>query len=165
MGNWRSIGFWWRRTWSEIRPGAEARRGAIWAALATVLWAIVVGTLNLKLGYGLWANFLFACAVAALGIPLVTLGVALVLTILRRLPRLAAGFLVGAFLFLVALFWFDSLGFWTAGALLAIECMLGAAIATVLATGWRSAARSKRIVTIAIGVVALAANVWLVYFL
>jgi len=165
MGNWRSIGFWWRRTWSEIRPGAEARRGAIWAALAAVLWAIVVGALNLKLGYGLWANFLFACAVAALGIPLVTLGVALVLTILRRLPRLAAGFLVGAFLFLVALFWFDSLGFWTAGALLAIECTLGAAIATVLAAGWRSAARSKRIVTIAIGVVALAANGWLVYFL
>jgi len=165
MPNWRSIGFRWRRTWGEIRPGAEARRGAIWAALATVLWAIVVGALNLKLGYGLWANFLFACAVAALGIPLVTLGVALVLTILRRLPRVAAGFLVGAFLFLVALFWFDSLGFWTAGALLAIECMLGAATATVLAAGWGSAARSKRIVTIAIGVVALAANAWLVYFL
>ena len=90
----------------------------MWAALATVIWAIVVGALNLKLGYGIWANFLFACGVAALGIPVVTLAVALVLTILRKLPRLAAGFVVGAFLFLVALFWFDSLGYWTAGALL-----------------------------------------------
>ncbi|MGH9692806.1 MAG: hypothetical protein ACRD5Z_01590, partial [Bryobacteraceae bacterium] len=76
MRNWRSIGSWWRRTWSEIRPGREARRGAMWAAFATVIWAIVVGALNLKLGYGIWANFLFACGVAALGIPVVMLAVA-----------------------------------------------------------------------------------------
>jgi dienelactone hydrolase len=165
MRNWRSIGSWWRRTWSETRPAREARRGAMWAAFVTVIWAIVVGALNLKLGYGVWANFLFACGVAALGIPLVTVAVALILTILRKLPRLAAGFVVGAFLFLVALFWFDSLGYWTAGALLLIECTLGAAIATVLAAGWRGAARNKRVVSIAIGVLALAANVWLVRFL
>jgi dienelactone hydrolase len=163
--NWRSIGSWSRRTWSEIRPGPEARRGAIWAALATVIWAIVVGALNLKLGYGVWANFLVACTVAALGIPIVALGVALVLTIFRKLPRLAAGFVVGAFLFLVALFWFDSLGFWAAGALLAIECTLGAAVATVLAAGWRGAAASKRVITVAAGVLALAANIWLVRLL
>jgi dienelactone hydrolase len=137
----------------------------MWAALATVIWAIAVGALNLKLGYGAWANFLFACMVAALGIPIVTLGVALALTILRKLPRLAAGFVAGAFLFVAALFWFDSLGYWTGGALLAIECTLGAALATVFAGGWRGAALSKRIVTLAAGILALAANVWLVGFL
>ena len=131
--NPRSIGSWCRRTWSEIRPGSEARRGAVWAALATVIWAVLVGALNLKLGYGGWVNFLFACAVAALGIPVVALAVALLLTIFRKLPRRVTGFLVGAFLFLSALFWFDSLGFWTAGAVLAIECTLGAAVATVFA--------------------------------
>lgn len=130
-----------------------------------MIWAIIVGALNLKLGYGVWANFLAACAVAALGIPIVALGVALALTIFRKLPRLGAGFVVGAFLFLVALFWFDSLGFWAAGALLAIECTLGAAIATVVVAGWRGIAPSKRIVTIGAGVLALAANVWLVHLL
>ncbi len=164
MRNWRSIGSWWRQRWGEIQPGPEARRGAVCATLATVIWAIAVGTLNLKLGYGGWANFLFACAVAALGIPAVALGLALVLTIFRKVPRLTAGFIVGAFLFLASLFWFDSLGFWAAGALLAIECTLGAAIATVLAAGWRGAPASKRVVTIAAGVLALAANVWLVRF-
>src|SRR3954454_3562050 len=142
MHNWRSLGSWWGRTWSEIRPRPEARRGAIWATLATVIWAIVVGALNLKLGYGLWANFLFSCGVAVLGIPLVMLAVALALTILRKLPRLFAGLLAGAFLFLTALFWFDWLGFWTAGALLVIECTLGAALATLLAAD----GRRKRIV-------------------
>jgi len=161
MRNWRSIGSWWRRTWSERRPGPEARRGAIWAALATVIWAIVVGALNLKLGYGLWANFLFACGIAALGIPVVMLAVGLALTILRKLPRLFAGLLAGVLLFLGALFWFDWLGFWTAGTLLLIECTLGAAIGTFRAAG----GRRKRIVTIAVGVVALAANVWLFRFL
>jgi dienelactone hydrolase len=165
MRNWRSIGSWSRRRWSEIRPGPEAWRGAIWAAVATVIWAIIVGALNLKLGYGGWANFLAACAVAALGIPIVAMGIALILTILQNLPRLGAGFVVGAFLFLAALFRFNSLGFWAAGALLVVECTLGAATATALAASWRGAALSKRIATIAAGLLALTANVWLVAFL
>src|SRR4029079_16579851 len=98
----------------------------------------------------------FACAVAAVGIPLVALVLALLLKILRKLSDPLTGWLAGAFLFLAALFWFDSLGFWTAGAVLAIECTLGAAMATVLSAGWRKAARSKRVVTIAAGVLAVA---------
>src|SRR6185437_3595031 len=163
--NPRTIGPWWRRIWGEIRPGTEARRGALVAALATVIWAIGVGAWNLKLGYGAWVNLFFACAVAALGIPLVALVVALLLTILRKLPGRLTGWLTGAFLFLAALFWFDSLGFWMAGAVLAIECTLGAAVATALCAGWRKAARSKQIVTIAAGVLAIAANVWLIRLL
>jgi len=163
--NPRSIGSWCQRTWSEIRPGSEARRGAVWAALATVIWAVLVGALNLKLGYGGWVNFLFACAVAVLGIPLVALAVVLLLTIFRKLPRRVTGFLAGAFLLLAALFWFDSLGFWTAGAILAVECILGAVVATVFGASWRGAARNKRMLTIAIGVLAVGANVWFVRLL
>ena len=163
--NPRTIGPWWRRIWNGIRPGMEARRGALLAALATVIWAIGVGAWNLKLGYGAWVNLFFACAVAALGIPLVALVVALLLKILRKLPSRLTGWLAGAFLFLAALFWFDSLGFWTAGVVLAIECTLGAAVATVLSAGWRKVARSKRVVTIAAGVLAVAANIWLIQLL
>lgn len=165
MRDWRPMVSWWRRVWSDIRPGPEAQRGAIWAALLTVIWGVVVGALNLKLGYGAWTNFLFACAVAALGIPLVTLIVALVLGALQQLPRRLTGLFTGVFLYLAALFWFDSLGFWMAGAVLLAVCTLGAVVATIVAGSWRAAARGKRILTFAIGVVALAANVWLIHFL
>src|ERR1700748_3800993 len=93
---------WWKRTWHSIwdpiKPGKEAAKGAYWAALATVVWAAVVGGLNVKSGFGLTIDFLFAFLVAALGIPLVALVAALLLTIFRHLPRLLSGFFVGAFL-------------------------------------------------------------------
>src|SRR5215475_10940080 len=83
---------WWKRTWrliwEPIMPGPEARRGAYWAAIATVLWAVVIGGWNVKSGFGLWVDFSFAFLIAALGIPLAALVVALALTIFRRLPRL-----------------------------------------------------------------------------
>src|SRR5690348_2112330 len=95
--NSRTIGPWWRRVWNEIRPGMEARRGALLAALATVIWAIGIGAWNLKLGYGAGVNLFFACAVAAVGIPLVALIVALLLKILRKLPGRLTGWIAGAF--------------------------------------------------------------------
>jgi dienelactone hydrolase len=135
-----------------------------WAALVTVIWATVIGALNLKLGFGIWADFLFAIAVAALGIPLVALLIALLLTIFRRLPRLLSGFVVGSLLF-IALVWFDSIGLGVATVLLVVECSLGAVVATIALGGLRNAALSKRMLTISIGILALAANIGLWRFL
>src|SRR5438445_10337832 len=120
------------------------RRGAAWAALVLVMGAAIVGAIDLRLGYGVWANVLFACFVAVLGIPIVALATALLLTIFRKLPRLLTGFLVGAFLYLTALFWFDWLGFATAAVLLLVECALGAVVL----------GRKRTATTIAIGVLA-----------
>ncbi|HMF77732.1 MAG TPA: hypothetical protein VK604_18900 [Bryobacteraceae bacterium] len=158
---------WWGRTWHSIwdpiKPGREAGRGAYWAALAAVVWAAVVGGLNVKSGFGLWADFFFTFVIAALGVPLAALAVALLLTIFRHLPRLLSGFFVGAFL-AISLLWQSSYGYWTSGLLLLLECMLGAALATILFGGLRYASRAKRIVTVAIAILALGGNVALLRF-
>ncbi|MDQ2950114.1 MAG: hypothetical protein M3Y27_29950, partial [Acidobacteriota bacterium] len=106
---WLRLRDWWRRTWSSIRPGPEARKGATWAILATAVWAAVIGALNLHSGFGLSVDFAFAFAVAALGIPLVALVVALLLTLLRKLPRLGSGIIVGACVF-IGMLWPPPLG-------------------------------------------------------
>ncbi len=107
------------------RWGPEARKGAIWAVVLTVVWAAIIGGVNLKSGFGLGIDLLFALLIAALGIPLVLLAVTLVFTIVRKLPRALSGFFVGAFLF-VSLLWYGSLGYWMAAILLLLEAVLGA---------------------------------------
>ena len=77
--------------WSRIRPGWEARKGAVWAFLIAGFCAAAIGGYYLDSGFGLWIDLAFAFAVAALGIPLLAMVAALVLTILRKLPRMAAG--------------------------------------------------------------------------
>jgi dienelactone hydrolase len=153
---------WWKRTgrsiWCSIKPGREAGRGAYWAAVATVVWAVIVGGLNVKSGFGLWADFLFVSVIAALGIPLIALVIALLLTIFRRLPRLLSGFFVGAFL-AISLLWQSSYGYWTSALLLILECMFGAAAATLLFGGLRHGSPAKRMITISLVVLGLAGNI------
>ena len=84
--------------------GGGGAVGRSLGGVATVIWAIVVGALNLKLGYGVWANFLFAFGFAALGIPLVTLAVALILRFFGNCRALLTGFVVGRFFFLLRCF-------------------------------------------------------------
>jgi dienelactone hydrolase len=158
---------WWKRNWHSIwdpiKPGREARRGAYWAAITTVIWAVVLGGLNVKSGFGLWADFLFAFVIAALGIPLVALVVALLLTVFRHLPRLLSGFFVGAFL-AISLLWQSPYGYWTSALLLILECVLGAAVATLLFGGLRHASRAKCILTVSLIILGLAGNVELFSF-
>lgn len=149
---------WFARTWQSLKPDRSARRGAYWAAFVTVIWAAVTGALNIKSGFGLATDFLFAFLVVALGIPLVALIVALLLTILRRLPRLLSGYFVGAFL-AIWLIWRSPYGFWTSALLLIVETALGAALATIFSGSLRHASRAKKVVTFAIAALALAANV------
>ncbi len=146
-----------KRFWTSIKPSYHARRGAVLAALAVVIWTVCVAGLNLESGFGLWADFLFAVVVAALGIPLAALLIALILALLRPLPRFLTGFFLACGLF-VSLLWFDAIGGLFAGLLLLVECALGATLATILRGGLNQAPVAKRIATWSILLLAIAAN-------
>ena len=160
---WNQLRNWWRRTWINIRPGPEARKGAAWAVIAAAVWAAIVGGIYLESGFSRWIDFPFAFAVAAIGIPLVAVLVAFLLTILRKLPRLATGFIVGGCIFIALAF--GPIGPAFAAAVTLIECILGATIATFLFGHFRAAAVSKKIITITLFAASLAGNVWLYMFL
>src|ERR1700760_2392368 len=137
------------RACKSLRPGHQVRSGAVWGASALVIWAVIIGALNVKSGFGLLADFLFAIVIAALGVPLAALVVALLLTILRHAPRLLTGFFTAAFLG-ISLIWRSAYGYWTTGLLLFMACSLGAALAVILLGGLRHASRPKRISTITV---------------
>ena len=161
---WRAFRNWTARAWVLIRPGREARRGALWGAILLALSIAIVGGLYLQSGFGLAIDLAFALAVAALGVPLVGLIVALLLTILRKLPRFFFGILVGVCI-LAGLASFPQLGIPLGAILLLIECTLGATIATLLGGHFREAHVSKKIITITMLIVTVAANVALYFFL
>jgi dienelactone hydrolase len=147
-----------KRFWNSIKPSYHARRGAVLAAVATVIWVVCVAGFNIESGFGLFADFLFAFVVAALGIPLAALLVALILALLRPLPRILTGFFVACGLF-ISLLWLDTTGASFAALLLFVECALGATLATIVRGGLRDAPAAKRIVTWSILVLAVAADV------
>ena len=161
---WHGVRDWCGRAWALIRPGPEARKGATWGAILVALWIAIVGGIYLKSGFGLPIDLAFALTVAALGVPLVALVVWLLLTILRKLPRMFSGLLVGACL-LVGLAFSPPLGIPFGAILLLTECTLGATIATFLAGQFCEAHRSKKIITVALFVAAIAANVTIYIFL
>src|SRR3974377_1381952 len=90
---------WWLHVWSKIRPGPETRRGVFWASVIVALMAACWGGVELQSGFGLGIDLLFALLVAVIGIALFALAVALLLTILRRLPRMLSGVVLGSCLF------------------------------------------------------------------
>lgn len=160
---WNQLRDWWRRIWSNIRPGPEAYRGAVWAIIAAAAWAAVVAGRALQSGFGLWIDFPFAIAVAAIGVPLIAVIVALLLTIFRRLPRLRSGFIFGACLFIALVFF--PVGPVLGVGLGLVEGALGATIATFFFGNFRQAALSKKIITVVLCAAAIAANVELYIFL
>src|ERR1039458_4562169 len=95
-GWWRNGMDWCARRWRQIRPGPEARRGAVWGTLAAAAACVVIAGLYLRSGFGYAFDFAFAIVFAAVLIPLIALAVALLLTIARRLPRMATGTIGGA---------------------------------------------------------------------
>ncbi|MGA3201188.1 MAG: hypothetical protein ABSF12_01710 [Bryobacteraceae bacterium] len=161
---WRSLRDWSSRAWTNIRPGPEARKGAIWGAVLVALWIAIVGGIYLKSGFGLAVDLAFALIVALLGVPLVALLVVLLLKILRKLPVSTTAILFGV-LALVMLAWSPQLGSLFGAILLLTECTLGAAVATILTGRFREAHLSKKIITITLGVAAIAVNVALYIFL
>ncbi len=149
--------------WRSLKPVHEAHHGALWAAFGASLFALLVGGLNLKTGFGVWVDLCFVFVAAAIGLPLVAAVVALLLTLLRLIPRLGAGVLVAVVL-LLALPWLNAWGYLVGAVLVLIECALGASVATVLLGGLRYAALGKKAITIGVGALALWANLGLFVF-
>ena len=160
---WNQLRDWWRRTWINIRPGPEARQGAAWAIIAAAAWAAVVGGIYLESGFSRWIDFPFAFAIAAIGIPLIAVLVAFLLTILRKLPRLATGFILGGCIFI-------SLAFGPVGPVFAASRDSDRRRARrnhsdILLRPLPQAALSKKIITVVLFLSAAAGNVWLYTFL
>src|SRR5579863_2018337 len=127
---WRALRDWSTRAWANIRPGPEARRGALWGAILVALWIAIVAGIYFQSGFGLPIDLAFTLTVAALGIPLVALLVWLILTMLRKLPRIFTGILIAVCL-LVGMAFFPQLGIPLGAFLLLIECTLLATLATI----------------------------------
>lgn len=159
QSRWGKLLDWLGRTWSDIRPGPETRRGAVWGVAVVAAATAIVGGYYVQTGFGLWVDFLFAFAVAALGIPLVALVVALLLTILRKLPRIATGMVVGACIFIGLVFPFVGMIFGL------VAAFLGATFASILIGRYSQAALSKKIVTAVLCVATLAATIAIVLLL
>src|SRR5665213_3098762 len=124
---WRTIRDWIGRAWANVRPGPEARRGAIWGAIFVALGIAVVAGIYLQSGFGLAVDLAFTLTVAALGLPLAALLVALLLSFLRILPRIFTGILIGVCV-LCGLALFPQLGIPFGAILLLLECTFGATV-------------------------------------
>ncbi len=161
---WGKAVAWCRRQWADIRPGPEARRGAVWGTLALAAAGVVVAGLYLKTGFGRLFDFAFAFVLAGVLVPLVALAVALLLTIARKLPRMATGVMIGSCAVFLLVWGPPELGTAMAIAAGLAEGFLGASIATFLAEDFKQAALSKKIITALFCLLAVGANgyfIWL----
>ena len=162
---WRIVFTWCARHWKAIRPGPEARRGAVWGTLAAAAACVIIAGLYLRTGFGYAFDFAFAIVVAAILIPLVAVVVALLLTVARRLPRMATGMIVGSCSIVMLVWSPPQLGIATAIVAGLIEGFLGATLATFLVGHFAQAARSKKIITAVLCTLAVAGNIYVVWLL
>lgn len=160
---WRNVAARFSRFWTDVRPGPEARGGAAWGSiLAAFVGALIAGR-YMNTGFGLWIDFLFCLAVGALLI-LISAGlVPLLLTILRKLPRLVSGVIFGSVLVIALTFMPVGIGVGPIACLFA--GILGATIATFFSAGFSQAAAKKKVITIGLFVLSLAATIGEVVFL
>jgi len=156
---WGRLRDWFLKQWAAVRPGPEARRGAVWGTLAAAAACVVIGGLYLRTGFGYLFDFAFCIVFAALFIPLAALLVALLITIFRRLPRLATGFIFGSCVILMVLWGPPEVAVPMAVLLGLTEGILGATIATFFWGNLRQAALSKKIVVASLFLLALMVNV------
>ena len=127
--------------------------------------SVVIGGLCLKTGFGYAFDFAFATLFAALCIPSVMLGVMLLLTILRKLPRAATGIVIGCCVIVMMLWGPPELGVSLAIAVGLVEGVLGATIATFVAGGLGQSALRKKILVSLLFVGGVAGNVYFVWLL
>ena len=160
---WLTVKAWWSKNWMLTRPGPEVRRGAVWGTLAAAFASVMIAGLCLKTGFGYAFDFAFAIVFAALCIALVMLGVMLVLTILRKLPRLATGTIIGSCVVVMMLWGPLDLGISVAILLGLVEGVLGATIATFVAGGFVQMALRKKILVSLLFVGGVAGNVYFVW--
>lgn len=160
---WRRVTSWCARIWADLRPGPEVRAGAVWGCVLAVIPALVVAARYMELGFGWWADLLFTLAAAAILMLLALAIVPLLLTILRKLPRLASGIIAGCVLIYIGAFQPVGLAL---GPLVCLAAgILGGTVATWRSGTLRSAAKKKIAATAILGVLSLAVLAAIVVFL
>ena len=147
---WTLLCNWRRRTWATIKPGPETRPGVYWSASVTAVIAALVGGINLYSGFGLAVDIAVVLLFATFGGGLFALLVALLLTILRRLPRLLSGVVLAACVFVSLVL--PPSGF----VFVPLAAIAGAAAATIGGGNFGRVHISKKILTIALGLASLA---------
>jgi dienelactone hydrolase len=160
---WARIREWSSRQWAAIRPGLEARRGAVRGTLGATAVCVVIGGLYIRTGFGYVFDFAFCILFAAILIPLVALLVVLLLSIARKLPRYATGTIVGCCVAIMMLWGPPQLGIIVAILMGLAAGTLGATIGTIFWGNLSPAALSKKIVVALLFVLALAGNVYFVW--
>ena len=146
---WATLGGWCARTWADLRPGEEARGGALWASVVVAVIAAVVGGLDLHSGFGLAVDLIFALLVAAIGIPLFALIWVLLLKLLRPLSRIQTGVALGAGVFVSLVLPPSGLVF------VPLAALFGAALATLVRGHFAQAHLSKKILTVVLGLASI----------
>jgi len=162
---WRRLRDWSSHQWEAIRPGREARRGAVWGTLGAAVVSVIIGGLYIQTGFGYLFDFAFCILFAAILIPLVALLVVLLLSIFRKLPRFATGVIVGSCMIVMTLWGPPQLGIFMAIFMGLAAGFLGATIATFFWGNFGQAALSKKIVVGILFLLALAGNVYFVWLL
>jgi dienelactone hydrolase len=160
---WRTVRGWCSRQWAAIRPGREARRGAVWGTLVAAVIGVVIGGLYIQTGFGYIFDFVFCILFAVIFIPLVALLVILLLSIARKLPRSATGVIVGSCMVIMLLWGPPQLGIAMAILMGLATGVLGATIATFFWGNFGQAALSKKIVASLLFLLALASNIYFVW--
>ena len=153
---WGRFKNWSANQWAAIRPGPEARRGAVWGTLAAAAITVIIGGLYIRAGFGYLFDFTFCILFAALFILLIALIVALLLKLLRKLPLLATGCILGSCMIVMALW--GQLGPPELGAFMAIGIglatgFLGATIATFFWGNFGQSTLRKKLVVAVLFVV------------
>jgi dienelactone hydrolase len=149
--------------WAAMRPGPEARRGAVWGTLVAAAACVIIGGLYLESGFGYVFDFAFCILFAAICIPLVALLVMLLLAIARKLPSFATGMIIGSCTIVMMLWGPPELGAVMAIGMGLTTGILGATIATFFWGNFRRAALSKKIIVASLFVLALAGNIHFVW--
>ena len=160
---WRRLRAWCSTQWAAIRPGPEARGGAVWGTLVAAAACVVIGGLYLESGFGYVFDFAFCILFAVICIPLVALLVMLLLAIARKLPRFATGMIIGSCTIVMTLWGPPELGAVMAVGMGLATGILGATIATFFWGNFRRAALSKKIIVASLFVLALAGNIYFVW--
>jgi len=162
---WRRCREWCAVRWAAIRPGPEARRGAVVGTLVSAAIAVVIGGLYIQTGFGYLFDFVFCILIAAILIPLVALGVVLLLKILRKLPPFATGFIVGSCVIVMMLWGPPQLGIFMAVGMGLSAGLVGATIATFIWGDLGHAVLAKKIVAAVLFVAGAAGCSYFVYLL
>ena len=162
---WRKLLDWCSNQWATIRPGVEARRGAVAGTLFAAAVCVVIGGLYIRSGFGYLIDFAFCILFAVIVIPLVAGLVILLLSLLRKLPRSATGIIVGSCAIVMTLWGPPQLGVVFAIAVGLATGILGATIGTFFWGGFGRSALTKKIIVSLLFLLSLTANIYFVWLL